>query len=87
MKRKAPEAPDPAILLWCNPWRVCKRGNQHYIMSGKHEVCRIAPGLHKDVARIIRSAPDMREELDALVHFISDNMPGLVNGILSNKQD
>jgi len=56
-------------------------------MAGKAEVCRIAPGLHKDIAKLIRSAPCMRQELSKLVHFISDSMPGVVAGVISNKQD
>jgi hypothetical protein len=56
-------------------------------MSGKAEVCRIAPCLHKDFARLIRSAPEMRCELDSLVRFIGDDMPGVVFGIMSNHQN
>lgn len=83
MTRKAPKT--PALDVWSHKWRIVKRGNQHCIMSGKAEVCRISPGLHKDFARLIRSAPDMRSELTDLVHFIGDSMPGVVFGILSNR--
>lgn len=75
------------MRIWQAQWRIVKRGKQHYIMAGKAEVCRIAPGLHKDIARLIRSAPSMRQELTKLVHFISDAMPGVVAGIISNKED
>jgi len=85
MTRKATKP--PALDVWSHKWRIVKRGKQHYIMAGKAEVCRIAPGLHKDIAKLIRSAPCMRQELSKLVHFISDEMPGVVGGILSNKED
>ena len=75
------------MRIWSAQWRIVKRGKQHYIMAGKAEVCRIAPGLHKDIARLIRSAPSMRQELTKLVHFISDEMPGVVAGVISNKED
>ena len=85
MTLKAPTEND--MRIWSTEWRIVKRGKQHYIMAKKAEVCRIAPGLHKDIARLIRSAPSMRQELSKLVHFISDEMPGVVGGILSNKED
>ena len=85
MTLKAPTESD--MRMWHAEWRIVKRGKQHCIMAGKAEVCRIAPGLHKDIARLIRSAPCMRQELSKLVHFISDEMPGVVGGILSNKED
>ena len=91
MTRKAPPArkapKPPALNVWSHKWRIVKRGNHHYIMSGKAEVCRIAPCLHKDFARLIRSAPEMRCELDSLVRFIGDDMPGVVFGIMSNHQN
>jgi hypothetical protein len=88
MTRKATKAPKaPTLTVWSHKWRITKRGNHHYIMSGKAEVCRIAPGLHKDFARLIRSAPNMRSELDSLVRFIGDDMPGVVFGIMSNHQN
>jgi hypothetical protein len=91
MTRKAPKArkapKPPALNVWSHKWRIGKRGKHHYIMSGKAEVCRIAPGLHKDFARLIRSAPEMRSELDSLVRFIGDDMPGVVFGIMSNHQN
>ena len=85
MTLKAPTESD--MRIWSAQWRIVKRGNQHYIMAGEAEVCRIAPGLHKDIAKLIRSAPSMRQELSKLVHFISDEMPGVVAGVLSNKED
>jgi hypothetical protein len=91
MTRKAPKArkatKPPALNVWSHKWRIVKRGNHHYIMSGKAEVCRIAFGLHKDFARLIRSAPEMRSELDSFVRFIGDDMPGVVFGIMSNHQN
>ena len=85
MTLKAPRESD--MRMWHAEWRIVKRGKQHYIIAGKAEVCRIAPGLHKDIAKLIRSAPCMRQELSKLVHFISDEMPGVVAGVLSNKED
>ena len=85
MTLKAPKESD--MRIWHAQWRIVKRGKLHYIMAGKAEVCRIAPGLHKDIARLIRSAPSMRQELTKLVHFISDEMPGVVAGVISNKED
>ena len=85
MTLKAPRESD--MRIWSAEWRIVKRGKQHYIMAGKAEVCRIAPGLHKDIAKLIRSAPSMREELSKLVHFISDSMPGVVAGVISNRED
>jgi hypothetical protein len=85
MTLKAPTESD--MRIWSAQWRIVKRGKQHCIMAGKAEVCRIAPGLHKDIAKLIRSAPCMRQELSKLVHFISDEMPGVVGGILSNQPD
>ena len=85
MTLKAPRESD--MRIWSAQWRIVKRGKQHYIMADKAEVCRIAPGLHKDIARLIRSAPSMRQELTKLVHFISDEMPGVVAGVISNKED
>jgi hypothetical protein len=85
MTLKAPKESD--MRIWSAEWRIVKRGKQRYIMAGKAEVCRIAPGLHKDIAKLIRSAPSMRQELSGLVHFISDKMPGVVAGVISNKED
>jgi hypothetical protein len=85
MTLKAPKESD--MRIWHVEWRIVKRGKHHYIMAGKAEVCRIAPGLHKDIAKLIRSAPSMRQELTKLVHFISDEMPGVVAGVISNKED
>ena len=85
MTLKAPTESD--MRIWQAQWRIVKRGKHHYIMAKKAEVCRIAPGLHKDIARLIRSAPSMRQELTKLVHFISDSMPGVVAGVISNKED
>jgi len=85
MTLKAPKESD--MRIWSAQWRIVKRGKQHCIMAGKAEVCRIAPGLHKDIAKLIRSAPSMRQELTKLVHFISDEMPGVVAGVISNKED
>ena len=85
MSLKAPKESD--MRIWSAEWRIVKRGKLHYIMAGKAEVCRIAPGLHKDIAKLIRSAPSMRQELSKLVHFISDEMPGVVGGILSNRAE
>ena len=85
MTLKAPKESD--MRIWSAEWRIVKRGKQHYIMAGKAEVCRIAPGLHKDIAKLIRSAPSMRQELSKLVHFISDSMPGVVAGVISNRED
>tara|TARA_R110002126_G_scaffold184298_2_gene332717 strand:- start:534 stop:791 length:258 start_codon:yes stop_codon:yes gene_type:complete len=85
MTLKAPKESD--MRIWHAQWRIVKRGKLHYIMAGKAEVCRIAPGLHKDIARLIRSAPSMRQELSKLVHFISDEMPGVVAGVISNRED
>ena len=84
MTLKAPTEND--MRIWQAQWRIVKRGKQHCIMAGKAEVCRIAPGLHKDIARLIRSAPSMRQELTKLVHFISDEMPGVVAGVISNRE-
>jgi hypothetical protein len=86
MTLKSPKESD-ILRIWLTQWRIAKRGKQHCIMAGKAEVCRIAPGLHKDIARLIRSAPSMRQELSKLVHFISDEMPGVVAGVVSNKED
>jgi len=85
MTLKSPTESD--IRIWIAQWRIVKRGKLHYIMAGKAEVCRIAPGLHKDIAKLIRSAPSMRQELTGLVHFISDKMPGVVAGVISNRAD
>ena len=85
MTLKAPKESD--MRIWSAEWRIVKRGKQHCIMAGKAEVCRIAPGLHKDIAKLIRSAPSMRQELTKLVHFISDEMPGVVAGVISNQTD
>ena len=85
MTLKAPKESD--MRRWSAQGRIVKRGKQHCIMAGKAEVCRIAPGLHKDIAKLIRSAPCMRQELSKLVHFISDEMPGVVAGVISNKED
>ena len=85
MTLKAPKESD--MRIWSAQWRIVKRGKLHYIMAGKAEVCRIAPGLHKDIAKLIRSAPSMRQELSKLVHFISDEMPGVVAGVISNQPD
>ena len=85
MTLKSPKESD--MRMWHAEWRIVKRGKLHYIMAGKAEVCRIAPGLHKDIAKLIRSAPSMRQELSKLVHFISDEMPGVVAGVISNRED
>ena len=85
MTLKAPRESD--MRIWSAQWRIVKRGKLHYIMAGKAEVCRIAPGLHKDIAKLIRSAPSLRQELSGLVHLISDEMPGVVAGVISNKED
>ena len=85
MTLKAPKESD--MRIWSAQWRIVKRGKLHYIMAGKAEVCRIAPGLHKDIAKLIRSAPSMRQELSKLVHFISDEMPGVAAGVISNQPD